>query len=315
MNLPQLRRSINTIKDQCASYIMTESYLSQRGITDSEVVMCLEDIIQKLVITPNFDKIMYSLRTDDDLVNREELFNRKGELLRGKSAKVFNVRNDLRLINYRLVLRHFDLLMTLRNRNDILGQLVNIAACICLTVHVASKFNETALSLSHEIHEVMASQEGDNRNGNSLVESSRCTPIVLSVDAIKKTLPELSLSFLSGENSRRHDDAKFSMISLDISSENSEEKLPSSQLLSSSSIFALLEKDGLLADDMFPLYLHLLCESDVSDICLIAYFIEMMGDSDDTSERAYYFTTLTAAVAMVCEWTPETVVFSNSSIN
>ncbi|ORC93737.1 uncharacterized protein TM35_000016140 [Trypanosoma theileri] len=356
MNLPQLRRSIDNIRDECAINIMEESYLSQRGITYSEVVMCVEDIIQKVIITPNFDKIMFFLRRDEDLVNREELFNRNRELLRGKSAKIFNVRKDLRSINYKLVLRHFELLMTLRNPNDFLDQLVNIAACIYLTLHVASKFgyysnvneglsascrngetcNATVgsytsplllrspmngpskaksivLSLSSESNEIQDSLEKDNTHNIPQFQSNSCKSIVLSVDEMKRTFSDLSFSLPTVENGRRQDDAKISMFSLDSSSENSEEKLPSSQLRSSSSLFNLLEKDGLSADDMIPLYIHLLCESDVSDLCFIVNFIELLGDSDDTSERAYYYTTLRAAIAVLCEWKPEDMVSTNTA--
>ncbi|EAN94193.1 hypothetical protein Tc00.1047053511003.150 [Trypanosoma cruzi] len=371
MDLNKLRHALNAIKDKCLKDLLQRRAKPPKESFCSAVAVCVEDVLQRSVIQPNFDKIISFLREDRTLLRKEVLFNRQRERLRGRSAEVFNVPKDLRSIDYKLVRRHFDVLTNLRSPNDLIDQVVNIAACIFLTVYVAARYSrKTAAAVA--INSVTRGACGNavmNRHtaalprrsmpaeakavrpltlhGNKKVilkrgerEEKKESDVLRSIDscfnsmelfAVSQKVPASSFSddlVVSGKNSLdrvsmdsasqlcchgRGESRKMSFsLSLnkiidDIEEEEEEEELNVPELQLNAALIARLDKGGLTADEIFPLFIHLLCETDVPELCIIERFIDLMRDPDDTSERAYYFTTLAAAIKTVCEWNCEDV--------
>ncbi|EKF29855.1 hypothetical protein MOQ_006346 [Trypanosoma cruzi marinkellei] len=369
MDLKKLRHALNAIKDKCVKDLLQRRAKPSKESFCSAVAVCVEDVLQKTVIQPNFDKIMSFLREDRALLRKEVLFNRQRERLRGRSAEVFNLPKDLRSIDYKLVRRHFDVLTNLQSPNDLIDQVVNIAACIYLTVYVAARYpHKTATSVAansvtrgacrnaamnrhtaalprritptegkavrpQTLHgnkkAVLKRGERDAKKENDALRSIDSCFNSMELFAVSQKVPASSFSddlVVSGRNSldrvsmdsasqlRCHGRGEYRRMSFSLSlnkiiddMEEEEEELNVSELQLNAALIARLDKGGLTADEIFPLFIHLLCETDVPELCIIERFIDLMRDPDDTSERAYYFTTLAAAIKTVCEWNCEDV--------
>ncbi|RNF20766.1 uncharacterized protein Tco025E_03837 [Trypanosoma conorhini] len=360
VDLTELRRALDIIKEKCVSDLLQRCVKPPRASFCSDLAVCVEDVLQRHVIQPNFEKVMSALREDATLLKKEVLFNQQRELLRGKSADVFGLPRDLRSINYKLVRRHFDALTNFKSPNDLIDQVVNIAACIYLTVYVAARFpkkNAASLATRSRLRHVSRSDAVDghappSQRSNTPTEAKVALSLALceprsatmkhgegednedsevygSLDAClnpkeasaeslrgKTCFPSTTAEF-TGEDSlddkfseaasqlRRPSQGEYREMVLSISPEasvdNTEEELNLSQLQLDSVLVARLHHGGISTDEMLPLFTHLLCEVDAPELCIIEHFIDLLRDPDDTSERAYYFTTLAAAIRMVCE--------------
>ncbi|ESL09250.1 hypothetical protein TRSC58_03033 [Trypanosoma rangeli SC58] len=363
MDLTKLRRALDTIKEECVNDLIQKCVRSPPASFCLAFAVCVEDVLQRTVIQPNFDKIMSALREDATLLGKKVLFNQQRELLRGKSADVFELPRDLRSINYRLVQRNFDALTNFQSPNDLIDQVVNIAACMYLTIYVAARFpdkDSASPATSSRIHHV----------GKSTVEDDHSLPLVQSNTLTEATsAPSLtpceprSATLPHGEGEDNKDKEVYGGVDAYLNLKEPSSESPSSATLSSTNAPALAEKHlvddssagaasplrrsssseyremvlpispnesvdnnedelylsplhvdlGLMArlghgrcstEEMLPLFVHLLCEMDLPELCIIEHFIDILRDPDDTSERAYYFTTLAAAIRTVCEWQP-----------
>ncbi|RNF03933.1 hypothetical protein TraAM80_05459 [Trypanosoma rangeli] len=363
MDLTKLRRALDVIKEECVSDLIHKCVKPPPAPFCLAFAVCVEDVLQRTVIQPNFDKIMSTLREDTTLLGKKVLFNQKCELLRGRSADVFELPRDLRSINYKLVQRNFDALTNLQSPNDLIDQVVNIAACMYLTVYVTARFpdkNSVLPATSSRAHHVGKSAVADEHSlpllrSKTLTEAKSapcldpCEPrnatlqheerednkdkeMYGGLDAYSNqkepsseslgsttlsstNAPALSERHLLDDSSadaasrlRRSSSSEYREMVLPISPnesvDNNEDELNLSPLHVDLGLMARLHHGGCSMDEMFPLFVHLLCEIDVPELCIIEHFIDVLRDPDDTSERAYYFTTLAAAIKTVCEWQP-----------
>lgn len=352
MDLVQLRRLLSGIKERCTRHTLERLGTSYRALLYEEVSMCVEDVLQRIVIQPNFHKIMSFLRRDPVLAEREARFNQQREVLRGRSAQIFNIPKDLCSVNYKAVLQQFDLLTSFRSPNDILDQAANIAACVYLSVYVTMNFSrkdsvhddttsirtDTASQgapllqsknapdkrtshVSSTRSEYLKVDHGCYKNGDGEIpgvlmlllqptEASAktrraaglCALIALTPSGERSPRPRLrqSMNRLDRLNEKAVMTAE--KVVRDTGTDNDNGVMSATQPFSNPELVDRVSQGGFSADEILPLFIHLVCNTDVPDLCIIVRFVELLCDPDDNSERAYYFTSIAAAILMVCDW-------------
>lgn len=62
--------------------------------------------------------------------------------------------------------------------------------------------------------------------------------------------------------------------------------------------------ETLAADDVLPLYIYILCHSQVRDLVFVREWIMRLGDPNECSERSYYFTMFCSAIEYVTTCSP-----------